>query len=552
MTDEKPNAMLRAEELRILEKDDIVPDGTTQPFDSSLIEAGIQVGQSEPIRPDGLSNDNQTNSEALDRVVLQGSSNVLAGSEKYSNSQKNEPENNKLSADNSNELVDLGDRYQVIDFIGSGASGRVYKAYDKDLDQILAVKVLKRELLSDAQAVKRFEQEAISASSLSHENIVAVYGYGSARDGSPFITMRFVDGESLSKRLSDKGPVPLRSALKLFIQICGGLESAHLAGIVHRDLKPSNIIIENNEGSEHSQILDFGIAKVVSASADTFNTLTANGQFLGTPTYMSPEQCLGEAIDYKSDIYALGCMLYEVVAGETPFARANPIELIAKKIGDELVIPAHERIDSNLLAVISCAMERNPKERYDSTNQMAKDLIDVYDGKAPTFARQKLRLDTGMLGKRILASLIDGSVCLTFAGCLYFAGIILAGFFGWIAGMLFTIFGGSAERGADFFGFLFLLFYLFGPVACYIVYNPFFERLRGATPGKQFLNMKICDAAGKRISWGQAWGRNALKAVILILVPITGIGIPIILYSLIRSSQLPWDVASGCYVRSRK
>ncbi|MBX9691477.1 MAG: serine/threonine protein kinase, partial [Cyanobacteria bacterium] len=342
MTDEKLNSALREEELKILETSDITSDGTIPSTVESSQEHKTEAvfNSNEPVEP--IIGASETSSVVIGKSM----------------------DANKTASENQQKLVDLGGRYEVIDLIGSGASGRVFKAHDKDLDQMLAVKVLKRELLSDAQTVKRFEQEAVSASSLSHENIVAVYGHGTAQDGSPYITMRYIDGESLAKRLSERGPIQWRKAVKLFIQICAGLESAHSAGIIHRDLKPSNIIIESEDGNDHPLILDFGIAKVVSAGVDTFNTLTANGQFLGTPTYMSPEQCLGEAVDSKSDIYALGCMLYEVVAGESPFARANPVELIAKKIGDEVIIPAHDKIDNRLMAVISCAMERNPKERY--------------------------------------------------------------------------------------------------------------------------------------------------------------------------------------------
>ena len=223
----------------------------------------------------------------------------------------------------------LSNVYRVEQKIGEGGMGAVYLARHIHLQKPYAIKVLTTTVANNGQAVERLKQEAIAASSIEHDNIVDVVNFDRADDGSVFIVMELLRGESLHARLA-RGPMAPSEALPIAWQICAALGAAHARGIVHRDLKPENVFLAKRGDGERVKVLDFGISKVKSAEADGVR-MTRTGQLVGTPLYMSPEQAKGEQdIDLRVDVYALGVMLYEMLVGAPPFDGRNYFELLWK------------------------------------------------------------------------------------------------------------------------------------------------------------------------------------------------------------------------------
>jgi len=253
-------------------------------------------------------------------------------------------------------------RYRVLEEIASGAQGTVYRAHDPESGRIVAVKVLHRELSSDPQYVERFRREATLAASIDHPGIVRIFEVGEA-GGRHFMAVEFLP-ESLA-RVIEAGPLPVGAAAEYGAQIAEGLAAAHAAGIVHRDIKPQNALI----GADGlAKITDFGIAR-----GESLSTMTATGVMMGTPHYMSPELAEGERATGRSDIYALGCVLYQMLAGEVPFRGTTPMVVLRRHIDDEPQ-PIRERRDGvpeALAGVVERAMEKDPADRFGSAAEMA-------------------------------------------------------------------------------------------------------------------------------------------------------------------------------------
>lgn len=256
---------------------------------------------------------------------------------------------------------DLGTRYDVLDYVGAGGMGTVWKVYDKELKETFAIKVLKPELLSDDVSLKRFQQEARLATDLTHANIAAIFGPGEDTKGRPYIIMRYVEGESLAQLIERTGPMDPDRAMELFWQINDALAHSHLKGITHRDIKPSNIIISRTEsGGEIAQLVDFGISSSIHEKLGRDHTLTQTGSVLGSPRYMSPEQFLGQDVGPESDMYSLGCVLYDMLTGAPPFTDANPVKLIIQQINQP---PDLEYIPKKLKFIVSALLEKTPGRR---------------------------------------------------------------------------------------------------------------------------------------------------------------------------------------------
>src|SRR5215471_11687496 len=222
----------------------------------------------------------------------------------------------------------VGERYRIMTRIGVGGMGAVYRAEHTMMRRDLAVKVLLPELGGKEEFARRFEREAESASRLTHPNIISVTDFGRTPGGAPFLKMEFLAGESLSSVIA-QGPMPRERALHIMRQILRGLEHAHAAGVVHRDLKPDNIMLVERDGqSDVVKILDFGIAKVTEPASGG-EALTQAGVIFGTPEYLSPEQALGETVDARTDIYAAGVILYEMLAGRKPFESDDKVKIIS-------------------------------------------------------------------------------------------------------------------------------------------------------------------------------------------------------------------------------
>ena len=232
----------------------------------------------------------------------------------------------------SNQLIP---NYEFTGEIGSGGMGVVYKAMHVVLKKAVAIKVLPIHQL-DEIGVKRFQQEARAASLLRHDNLVTVTDCGVTVTGQPYMVMDFVDGKTLHQLLKEKGSLSEHEALPIFEQICQAVEHAHDKGILHRDLKPSNImLIDAGAGEPQVKVLDFGIAKILHGDLKLTQGLTLTGVVFGSPPYMSPEQAMGQTVDCRSDIYSLGCVMYEALSGAPPLLGAATMETIYKQIHEK-------------------------------------------------------------------------------------------------------------------------------------------------------------------------------------------------------------------------
>ena len=285
--------------------------------------------------------------------------------------------------------LDSGTRlgpYEILGPVGAGGMGEVYQARDTRLGRVVAVKVLRRDLAADADRIERFEREARSASSLNHPNIVTIHDVGVSGSTS-FIAMELVDGTSLRNMLVERKPLPVASVLGIGAQIAEGLAKAHAAGIVHRDLKPENVMVT---ADGLVKILDFGLAKLVARDEQlgaqlATQTGTSVGLLLGTVGYMSPEQATGAAIDYRSDQFALGVILYELATGSRAFRRDSAPQTLAAIIEDhpEPLDSINPRLPPQFARVVARCLAKKPEDRYESTRDLAHDLRDlVHDSSA--------------------------------------------------------------------------------------------------------------------------------------------------------------------------
>ena len=264
----------------------------------------------------------------------------------------------------------IGNRYEIVETIGKGGMAIVYKAKCLKLNRYVALKVLRPEFREDKDFITRFKAEAQSAASLSHPNIVSVYDVGQDGDLN-YIVMEYVEGVTLKQYMDAKGVLPWREAVDYTAQISAGLEHAHKNGIIHKDIKPHNIMI-TREGT--LKITDFGIAKVISSS-----TITTGNTTMGSVHYFSPEQARGGYTDYKTDIYSLGVVLYEMVTGRLPFDGDSAIAIAMQHIEKEPIPPTelNPDIPQSLENVIRKAMSKEQAMRYDSVTEMMQDLKKV-------------------------------------------------------------------------------------------------------------------------------------------------------------------------------
>src|SRR5213594_917095 len=264
-------------------------------------------------------------------------------------------------------------RYEIRSKIGEGGMGEVYRARDDKLNRDVAIKVLPASFSQDADRLRRFEQEAQAASSLNHPNILAVYDVGT-HDGAPYVVSELLEGETLRDRLLGP-PIPQRKTVDYAAQIARGLAAAHARNIVHRDLKPENIFLASDG---QVKILDFGLAKLiepVSASQiltdlPTRKLNTTPGTVLGTLGYMSPEQVDGKSVDYRSDIFSFGVVLYEMLAGRRAFPQRETLHAIAKE-DPPVLSELNPHLSPSLEKVVERCLEKKPDDRFQSTRDLA-------------------------------------------------------------------------------------------------------------------------------------------------------------------------------------
>jgi serine/threonine protein kinase len=298
----------------------------------------------------------------------------------------------------ANEIV--GGRYKVLSILGKGGMGLVYRVEQIFLGKELALKTIHKSFLSEI-TVKRFEHEARAAFAVNHPNIIAVTAYGLLDDQTPFLAMEIVDGETLAELLHDSGPLPTAAALPIIIQVCFGLAHAHNSGVVHRDIKPSNIMILKGRelGTEGSvKILDFGIAEFSHRDGGEIQALTKTGEIFGSPLYMSPEQCMGSQVDYRSDIYSLGCVIFETLTGKPPFTSNNALATLMMHQSDPPPTLAQgaggKQFPEELESIVAKMLEKEPEDRYDSLGIVAHDLASILKSKDPSKISRPLSLST--------------------------------------------------------------------------------------------------------------------------------------------------------------
>lgn len=271
-------------------------------------------------------------------------------------------------------------RYKIFKKLGEGGMGEVYAAEHVHIDKKFAIKLLKSEIVSNQEAVTRFQQEARSSSSIKHRNIIAIEDFGKLSDGRIYMCMELLNGQALNDLIQT--PQPIDRLLNILIQTGHGLAAAHARNIVHRDMKPENIFVTFQGNEDIPKILDFGIAKV--AGNEGQNNLTRTGTIFGTPFYMAPEQALGNPVDARTDIYAMGVIMYEVFAGSLPFQGESFMGILTQHITTDpehvaqRAAKANRPLPPGLAEIIMMCLQKNPAQRFNTMDELVNALIGVY------------------------------------------------------------------------------------------------------------------------------------------------------------------------------
>lgn len=282
----------------------------------------------------------------------------------------------------------IDNRYEISRELGGGGMARVYLAHDAVLGRDVALKILRDQFAEDAEFAERFKREAQSAASLTHPNIVSVYDRGESEDGTAYIAMEHVGGGTLKEHITREGALAPEEASRLALQVAEALGLAHRRGVIHRDIKPHNVLLTEPHGAQadasaDAKVTDFGIAR---AAAST--TISQTSRVMGTASYMSPEQALGESLDHRTDLYSLGVVLYEMLTGELPHTAESPVAVSLKHVNDTPRPPreANPDVPRDLEAITMKLLEKAPDDRYRSAPELAHDLRRVRDGLPPAIA----------------------------------------------------------------------------------------------------------------------------------------------------------------------
>ncbi len=276
----------------------------------------------------------------------------------------------------------LSNRYELGETLGYGGMSEVHHGKDVRLGRDVAIKVLRADLARDPQFQERFRREAQNAAALNHPAIVAVYDTGETRTDYgplPYIVMEYVDGRTLRDIVKGEGPLPPKRAMEVMADVCAALDFSHRHGIVHRDVKPANVMITKTGAVK---VMDFGIARALS---DGQAAVTQTAAVIGTAQYLSPEQARGEAVDARSDVYAAGCVLFELLTGEPPFTGDSPVAVAYQHVREDPKPPSalNPRVPPTLDAIVLKAMAKGPANRYQSSAEMRGDLVRVLSGQRP-------------------------------------------------------------------------------------------------------------------------------------------------------------------------
>src|SRR6266540_5086205 len=271
----------------------------------------------------------------------------------------------------------LAGKYRIDERLSEGGMGAVYRATHVLMGKTVAVKVLRPALAADEKIVARFSREARAASKISHPHALSVTDFGEAGNGVVFLVMEYLSGRTLKEIIRQEGPMQLPRAVEIVRQVGGALDAAHEQGVVHRDLKSDNIMLLSSSGTDYAKVLDFGIAKIKEREGEYNPGLTAPDLVIGTPQYMSPEQCSQSPdIDARSDIYSFGVILYEMLVGHVPFTGDSPTAIMLKHLQEPAPSVLDERKDlpSGVDRVVARAMEKRPEDRYQTVSELIEDF----------------------------------------------------------------------------------------------------------------------------------------------------------------------------------
>ena len=272
--------------------------------------------------------------------------------------------------------AELDSEFQIVRLLGEGSVAQVYLARERALQRLVAIKLMKSELAEDEIARKRFERESRSAAKIHHHNVATVHRVGSLEDETPFIIMEYIEGRDLADVLQAEGVMTIEQACHTLSQVASALAAAHENGIVHRDVKPDNVVQERD--SDRVVLTDFGIAGLLETGTETITRLTQQGQLLGDPRYMSPEQLLGEAVTDESDVYSLGIMGYELLTLKTPYEGTTSVQLVTAHLKKQPIplVRLRPDVDPRLAELLERCLSKNPRHRP-RASEVAKALEQV-------------------------------------------------------------------------------------------------------------------------------------------------------------------------------
>lgn len=320
-------------------------------------------------------------------------------------------------------LIDtiFDNRFRILSELGSGGFGTVYKAEQTDLGRVVALKVLNADSLLDPKQRDNFRREAKLLSGLHHINIVEVYSFGISPEGLPYIAMEFVAGNTLASQILKREKLDEANTLNIALQICQAMTAMHKAGMIHRDLKPQNIVVLDSSVGDLIKILDFGLTKALSMEQEGSQafTKTRTGNLVGSPHYMSPETCNGAKVDERSDVYSSACILYECLSGNPPFMADTAMGVLYKQCNERplpfAALSPPVKVSSELEAIIFKSLEKDPKRRYQSAEEMQRDLSLVQAGNLAELNLERAK----PISKRAKNSMLQASiVCAIILSCL--------------------------------------------------------------------------------------------------------------------------------------